>query len=148
MSFFDMCRDVWIYCIFDLIELKDLFEIEKLPKSVFRFEIPKRRKEEKISKLREQGYKYFTEKESKKTIKTNITLYDSSIMKTIYNPSEELCKLAVQQNEFAIKWIDNPSEDVCKLAVQIYGHAIQYIDNPSEELCKLAVQQNGLRLCD
>jgi hypothetical protein len=61
----------------------------------------------------------------------------------IHNPSEEIQKLAVQQDGYAIAYIDNPSEEVKKLAVQQDGSAIKYIDNPSEEVKKLAVQQNG-----
>ena len=63
-------------------------------------------------------------------------------IKYIHNPSEDVCKLAVQQNGYAIQYIHNPSEDLCKLAVQQHGYAIQYIHNPSEDLCKLAVQRN------
>jgi hypothetical protein len=64
----------------------------------------------------------------------------------IHNPSEEIQKLAVQQNGQAIRFIDNPSEEIQKLAVQNYGFAIRYIKNPSEELQKLAVQKNGLAI--
>ncbi len=126
MSFFDMCRDVWVYCIFDLIELKDLFEIEKLSKNVFRFEITEKIKEANISKLRKQGYKYFTDKESKKAINRHMIYGNSKMMKTVYNPSEEVKKLAVQQNGFAIQYIKDPSEDVCKLADQENGRAIDF----------------------
>jgi hypothetical protein len=61
----------------------------------------------------------------------------------IHNPSEEIQKLAVQQDGYAIAYIDNPSEEVKKLAVQQDGYAIEYIKNPSEGIKKLAVQQNG-----
>ncbi len=61
----------------------------------------------------------------------------------IQNLSEEIQKLAVQQNGNAIQWIDNPSEEVQRLAVQQNGRTIQLIDNPSEEIQQLAVQQNG-----
>ena len=65
------------------------------------------------------------------------------LLQLIENPSEEIQKLAVQQDGYAIKYIKNPSEEVQKTAVNQESYAIQYIKNPSEEIQKLAVQKNG-----
>ncbi len=62
------------------------------------------------------------------------------------NPSEEVQRLAVQKNGYAIQLIDNPSVEVQKLAVQEDGYSIQFIDNPSEEVQKIAVQENGFAI--
>ena len=68
---------------------------------------------------------------------------DEYNIKFIENPSYELQKLAVQQNGAVIRYIENPSYELQKLAVQENGYAIEYIENPSEEIQKLAVQQDG-----
>jgi hypothetical protein len=61
----------------------------------------------------------------------------------IKNPSDEVQKLAVRQNGLALEFLNNPSDEVQKLAVRQRGWAIEYIKNPSEELQRLAVQQVG-----
>ena len=35
------------------------------------------------------------------------------------------------------------TEEICKLAVQQNGNALEFVKYQTEELCKLAVQQNG-----
>ena len=74
----------------------------------------------------------------------------------------EFCKLAVQQNGFALKYIseEKQTEEICstlfeckleasllsKLAVQQNGYALQFVKKQTEEICKLAVQQNAYAL--
>lgn len=63
--------------------------------------------------------------------------------------SEELCKLAVQQNGWVLEYIkDSPilTEELCTLAVQQNGMSLFYVKNQTDEICQLAVQQNGLAL--
>jgi hypothetical protein len=47
-----------------------------------------------------------------------------------------------------IKFIKNKTEEICKLAVKQNGYLLKYIDNElkTEEICKLAVQQNVFAL--
>ena len=59
---------------------------------------------------------------------------------------EKLCKLAVQQNGYVLKYIKIQTEEICKLAVQEYGLALKYVKIQTEEICKLAVQQNEYAL--
>ena len=63
--------------------------------------------------------------------------------------TEEICKLAVQQNGYALKYVKiEQTEEICKLAVQKNGYSLSFVKiEQTEELCKLAVQQNGLSLC-
>jgi len=63
----------------------------------------------------------------------------------LYN-NPELCKLAVQQNGYALEYINEQTEELCKLAVQQNGYALQFVKEQTEEICKLAVQQNGYAL--
>ena len=58
--------------------------------------------------------------------------------------TEELCKLAVQQNDFALSFVKNQTEEICKLAVQQHGYALQFVKiEQTEELCELAWLTNG-----
>ncbi len=54
----------------------------------------------------------------------------------------ELCKLAVQQNGYALQFVKEQTEDICKLAVKQNGYASYYMKEQTDELCKLAIQQN------
>ena len=60
--------------------------------------------------------------------------------------SDELCKLAVQQNGDSLRYVDHQTEEICKLAVRQNGYSLRYVKNQTEEICKLAVQQNGYSL--
>ena len=69
-----------------------------------------------------------------------------SNIRYIKNQTEELCKLAVSQDGFALQYVQNQTEEICKLAVSQNGIAVIYVKNQTEELCKLAVSQNGIAL--
>ena len=60
--------------------------------------------------------------------------------------TEELCKLAVKQDGYALKYVKNQTEELCKLAVQKNGLSLEFVDGQTEEICKLAVQQYGKAL--
>jgi hypothetical protein len=77
-------------------------------------------------------------KANKIIVGTRIRINDSDIL-----ASEEIQKLAVQQNGCVIQYIDNPSKKIQRLAMRQNGCAIQYINGPSKKIQKLAVQQNG-----
>ena len=67
-------------------------------------------------------------------------------LKYVRNQTEEICKLAVQLDCIALKYVINQTEELCKLTVQQNGYVLQYVKNQTEEICKLAVQQNGSSL--
>ena len=60
--------------------------------------------------------------------------------------TEEICKLAVQQNGHALEFVKNQTEELCKFAIQQNGLAIKNVKEQTEEICKLAVQQYGYAL--
>ena len=68
------------------------------------------------------------------------------VLKHVKYQTEEICKLAVQQDGYALRYVMNQTYDICKLAVQQYGRALRFVKNRTEELCVLAVKQNGLAL--
>ena len=56
----------------------------------------------------------------------------------------ELCKLAVQQDGFALSFVKiEQNEELCKLAVQQNGLSLEYVKEQSIMLCKLAVKQDS-----
>ena len=65
-------------------------------------------------------------------------------LKYVKNQTEEICKLAVQQNVYALEYVKiEQTEEICKLAVQEYGYVLQFVKEQTEEICKLAVQEYG-----
>ena len=71
------------------------------------------------------------------------------MQKIIYNIKwrqayKRICKLAVQQNGYALAYVLFPTEKICKLAVQQNGLVLKYV--PTEEICKMDVQQHDLAL--
>ena len=61
----------------------------------------------------------------------------------------QLCNLFARKNEFALQYIiqqTEQNEQVCKIVVQQDGYALMYVKEQTEEICKLAVQQNSLAL--
>jgi hypothetical protein len=60
--------------------------------------------------------------------------------------SDKICKLAVQQDGYSVRYMDHQTEEICKLAVQQNGDSLRYVDHQTEEICKLAVHQNGYSL--
>jgi hypothetical protein len=60
--------------------------------------------------------------------------------------TDELCKLAVRLNGYALQYIKEQTEEICKLAVQEGGYALKYVKNQTEEICRLAVRQNEYAL--
>ena len=56
--------------------------------------------------------------------------------------TEEILKLAIQKNCYAIKYVKEQTEEIRKLAVQLSGDTLYYVKEQTEEICKLAVQKN------
>ena len=44
--------------------------------------------------------------------------------------TEEICKLAVQQNEGALQYVKDQTVEICKLAVQQDGEALKFVKDP------------------
>lgn len=68
-----------------------------------------------------------------------------SNMKHIWR-NEILCKDAVKQNGYALRWVRNQTEDICLAAVKQDGFALQFIDAQTLSVCLAAVKQNGFAL--
>ena len=71
---------------------------------------------------------------------------DEYSLRYMKGQTEEICKQSVRQNGYALKYVDHQTEEICKLAVQQDGYALKYVDHQTEEICKLAVQQDGYAL--
>ena len=66
--------------------------------------------------------------------------------RTIWDDNE-LCKLAVQKDGYALEFVKEQTEEICKLAVQNFGNSLYYVKEQTEEICILAVRQNRSALC-
>jgi hypothetical protein len=64
-------------------------------------------------------------------------------LKYVKNQTDEICNLAVIQNPYTVYYVKDQTEEICKLAVQQNGIALRHVKEKTEEICKLAVQQNG-----
>ena len=66
-------------------------------------------------------------------------------LRDIKNQTEEICKIAVQQNGRALEYVNNQTYEICKLAVKQNGSSLRYVflEYRTDELCKIAVQSNG-----
>jgi hypothetical protein len=71
---------------------------------------------------------------------------DGYALKFVKNQTEELFKLAIQHNGGVLQFMKDQTEEICKLAVQQDGWALKYVIDKTEEICKLAVQQYGRAL--
>ena len=54
--------------------------------------------------------------------------------------TEEICKLDVQHDGYALCFVKNQTEEICKLAVQQNGKSLKFVKEQTEEICKLAIQ--------
>ena len=72
--------------------------------------------------------------------------------------TDEMCKIAVQQNGYALKFVNNQTDEMCQIAVQQNGYALQFVHNQTDALqfvhmhyilyiiCKIVVQKYGYRI--
>lgn len=68
---------------------------------------------------------------------------DPFLLKHIYGPSEDLCKIAINKNYNAYNCIINPSEEITKFALNQNGRALRYLhDNQNVDLCEIAIKSN------
>jgi len=72
-------------------------------------------------------------------------------MKHVKFQTDEICKLAVKQNGYSLRFVCNEllTNEIYSLAFQTCGHALKYVKEEfkTEEICKLAVKQDGNSLC-
>ena len=45
--------------------------------------------------------------------------------------TDDLCKIAINQNWKAIKYVKNQTQELCSLAISINANAVNYIINPN-----------------
>ena len=69
-------------------------------------------------------------------------------LKYVENQTEEICKMAVKQNGFALEFVENQTEEICKMAVKQNGYALQYVKEKyqTEEIWKIAIEKNEFAL--
>jgi hypothetical protein len=67
-------------------------------------------------------------------------------LRYVVNQTDELCRLAIQRDGYALQFVRNQTEELCRLAVQHSGRVLQYVVNQTDELCRLAVQQDEYAL--
>jgi len=67
---------------------------------------------------------------------------DGYALRFIKEQTEELCKLAIQQNSWALQFVKEQTEELCKLALKKHCLTLQFVKEQNPELCKLALQQN------
>jgi hypothetical protein len=60
--------------------------------------------------------------------------------------TDEICKLAIQNNPYALQFVNNQTNDLCKYAVSINGMVLKYVQHRTDDICEIAVNQNGLSL--
>jgi hydrogenase maturation factor len=53
--------------------------------------------------------------------------------------TDEICKLAVVQNGYALRYVREQTDEICKLVVVHTGSALQYVKEKTDEICKIAV---------
>jgi phage regulator Rha-like protein len=99
-----------------------------------------------IKLLKYDGFALQFIKEQTEEICKMAVQQNSNALNYVKKQTEEICKMAVQQNSNALNYVKKQTEEICKLAVQQYGLALVYVKNQTKEICKLAVQQNGLAL--
>jgi hypothetical protein len=88
----------------------------------------------------------FIEKENPVYVKYKKILYENGFLLghiDINNQTEELCKIAVQNDGYSLVYVENQTDEICKLAVKQNGFALQHVKNQTDEICNLAVYQNG-----
>jgi len=72
-----------------------------------------------------------------KTNKFKINKFISLDLKENEEQTEEICKLAVQQDGYTLEYVKEQTEEICKLAVQQNGLALQYVKEQTEEINKI-----------
>ncbi len=68
---------------------------------------------------------------------------ESSVIKYIDNPSENVQRYVVGNDPKSIKYIKKPLKQIQLIAVKKDGTAIEFIDNPSEPVQLAAVEESG-----
>ncbi|MEK7070221.1 MAG: DUF4116 domain-containing protein, partial [Patescibacteria group bacterium] len=75
---------------------------------------------------------------------------DSGLFEYIEDKTPELCRLAVENDGYALKYVpqEMKTPELCRLAVENYGYALKYVPEhmKTPELCRLAVENYGLAL--
>ena len=56
--------------------------------------------------------------------------------------TEEICKIAVKERGYLLKYVKNQTEEICKLAVQEWEGALEYVKDEykTEEIIDLALK--------
>jgi hypothetical protein len=83
-----------------------------------------------------------------KTNKFIITKFVDLSLENETNQTDEICKLAVKKNCYALRNVIDQTDEIIKIAIRHNGSALQFIKNQSDALCEYAIRErkNGLLL--
>jgi hypothetical protein len=57
--------------------------------------------------------------------------------------TDELCKIAVEQNGCALQYVKNQTPEICEFAVRKDGRLLEYVKNKTPDLLKIALSSNS-----
>lgn len=66
--------------------------------------------------------------------------YNGNMLKYISDQTEEMCRIAVQNQPFAIRFAKIQTPEICLEAVKNCGLLLKYVENQTEEMCIAAIQ--------
>ena len=76
----------------------------------------------------------------------NIIPNDCSVLQYVKNQTDDICRLAIQENGYALYYVREQTEELCILSVQQNGNVLYFVKEQTNEICIQAVQQNGIAL--
>ena len=65
----------------------------------------------------------------------------------VKNQTEEMCLVAVSKNAWAFRHVKEQTEAICLSAVKQRGDALQLVENQTEEMCLIAVRSQNKDIC-
>lgn len=68
------------------------------------------------------------------------------VIKYLNNQSEELCRIALKNNENVFKVIQNPTEQITNFALKIDGSLIRFVKNQTDKMKKIAAVDRNTAL--
>ncbi len=70
-----------------------------------------------------------------------VTLHGPSL-RYVDTQTNELCRIAVQQDGFSLKYVKKQTNELCIKAIEQYAHSLKYVKNQTDEICSKAIERN------
>ena len=80
---------------------------------------------QKLRKLKENSYRYFTKEDSLEAVKRN-----GYSLQYVRDQDKDICLEAVKRNGYSLRYVRAQDKDICLEAVKKNGDALQFV-NPS-----------------